>query len=354
MSQTLRPRTTIAGLGPHGESGAPADLLHIDDADLDRARRGHFSVAIVVHTTRLDGTALQVKAIAETLALYGATIEEVVECGFDPQRQNRELDRLARSRPSAVISLPLGGAVTVEAHRALARAGVRVVLMDNMPAGLIPSRDYASVVSADNFGLGEVGAELLAPTIPPGGAVAMIGYDVDFFVTAERELGFRKWMRRQRADIRVVPVRFPDPADAATTVTRLLDGDPDIDGLFVVWDEPAMSIIGALDASGRSLPTTTVDLGAEAALNLAAGGMLVGIGAQRPWEQGVAQAIATILALIGREPPTWVALPALPVTRASVLDAYRAVWRREPPPELAEAEQDRRDGDRDVEADPST
>ena len=115
------------------------------------------SVAVVVHTTRLDGTALQIQAIAETLTRYGATIEEVVECGFDPRRQNRELERLAWSRPSAVISLPLGGAVTVDAHRGLAGAGVRVVLMDNVPSGLLPVRDYVCVVSADNFGLGEVG-----------------------------------------------------------------------------------------------------------------------------------------------------------------------------------------------------
>ena len=80
MSQA-RPRTSISGLGPHGESGAPADFLVIGDADLERARRGRFSVAVVVHTTRLDGTALQIQAIAETLTRYGATIEEVVECG---------------------------------------------------------------------------------------------------------------------------------------------------------------------------------------------------------------------------------------------------------------------------------
>lgn len=339
MSQPIRARATISGLGPHGEAGAPADLLVVSEADAERARRGRYSIAIVVHTTRLDGTGLQIKAIGETLERYGASIEEVVECGFDPARQNRELERLARSRPSAVISLPLGGAVTVEAHRGLARAGVHVVLMDNMPAGLLPSRDYASVVSADNFGLGEVGAELLSPWIPPSGTVAMIGYDPDFFVTAERELGFRKWMRARRPDVSVVTGRFPDPAEAPATVAGLLAEVPALDGLYVVWDEPAMSVIGALRAGGHRLPVTTTDLGGEVAMDLASGGHLVGIGAQQPWEQGVAQATAAILSLIGREPPTWVALPALPVTRDTVVDAYRTAWRRQPPDALMEASQ---------------
>ena len=105
-------------------------------------------------------------------------------------------------------------------------------------------------------------------------------------------------------------------------------------GLFVVWDEPAMGVVDQLRVTGQRVPLTTIDLGGAAAMELATGEYLVGIGAQRPWEQGVAQATAAILALIGHELPTWVALPALPVTRDTVLDAYRAVWRREPPAAL--------------------
>jgi hypothetical protein len=51
----------------------------------------------------------------------------------------------------------------------------------------------------------------------------------------------------------------------------------------------------------------------------------------------VAEATATIMALVGAEVPPLRAIPAPPVTRLNVLDAYRAVWDRPVPPELQQA-----------------
>ncbi len=47
-----------------------------------------------------------------------------------------------------------------------------------------------------------------------------------------------------------------------------------------------------------------------------------------------AEATAAIMALVGAEAPAWVALPAFPVTRANVLEAYEAIWHRPAPPAL--------------------
>jgi len=67
-----------------------------------------------------------------------------------------------------------------------------LVLMDNAPLGMVARRDYVSVVSADNFGNGEIAAEILADHIPDGGTACIVGYSADFYVTNERDLGFRK------------------------------------------------------------------------------------------------------------------------------------------------------------------
>ena len=47
--------------------------------------------------------------------------------------------------------------------------------------------------------------------------------------------------------------------------------------------------------------------------------------------------MAAIMALAGDEPPAWIALPALAVTRDNVIDAYQAVWHEPAPPSLGEA-----------------
>jgi hypothetical protein len=56
-----------------------------------------------------------------------------------------------------------------------------------------------------------------------------------------------------------------------------------------------------------------------------------------PNDRDVAEATATIMAPVGAEVLPRVAIPALPVTRASVLDAYPAALDRPVPPELQQA-----------------
>ena len=84
---------------------------------------------------------------------------------------------------------------------------------------------------------------------------------------------------------------------------RLLRGVPAIDGLFVVWDVPAMHVVRALRAVGTSVPITTIDLGNDVAIELALGDLVKGVGAQQPYDLGFAEATAMIMALVDEEPP---------------------------------------------------
>jgi ribose transport system substrate-binding protein len=330
-------RTSIAGLGPHGERAVPPDRLAISEAEADAARAHRFSVAVVLHTTASDWAKQQLAGIVTTLGRYSAAVIEVVDCAFAIDAQIAALDRLVREAPDAIISIPIGNTAVAEAHRSVARAGVKLVLMDNAPTGLLPGSDYASVVSADNFGLGQVGAALLSPHIPTGGTVGVLGYGIDFFATNEREIAFRKWIASDRPDITLVQAKFAIVEEAAGVTAALLRDHPQLAGLFAVWDEPAMQAVLAMRAASLLLPVTTIDLGNEAAIELARGDLIKGIGAQQPYDQGVAVATATIMALIGRQPPPWVALPGLPVTRDDVIESYQVVWHAPAPPELLKA-----------------
>ena len=330
-------RPSIAGLGPHGERAAPPDRLAIDDSDADAARVRRFSVAVVLHTTASDWAKQQLAGIVTTLGRYSAAVIDVVDCGFAIDAQVDALNRLVREAPDAIISIPIGNAAVAEAHRAVTRAGLKLVLMDNTPTGLLPGSDYASVVSADNFRLGQVAAALLSPHVPRGGTVGILGYGVDFFATNEREIAFRKWIASDRPDVVLAQTKFADVAEAADVTAAFLARQPKLAGLFAVWDEPAMQAVRAVRATSRLIPMTTIDLGNEAAIELARGGIIKGIGAQQPYDQGVAVAAATILALLGRQPPPWVALPGLAVTRDDVVESYQVVWHAPAPPELRKA-----------------
>ncbi len=325
---------SITGLGPHGERAAAPDQLTLSDTDAEVARSKRFTAAVVLHTTASDWAKQQLAGIVATLGRFSAAVIDVVDCGFEADAQIDALTRLTAEAPHAIISIPIGNTAVAAAHRSVARAGIKLVLMDNTPTGLLPGTDYACVVSADNFGLGQIGASLLSPHIPPGGTVGILAYGVDFFVTNEREIAFIKWIESERPDIVLKQARFPTVEQAGEATDALLADERDLAGLFVVWDEPAMRAIGVLRKRSISLPTATVDLGNEAALELARGDFLKGVGAQQPYDQGVAVAKATILSLIGRQPPPWVALPGLAVTVKNVIESYQVVWHAPAPPEL--------------------
>ena len=330
---------SIVGLGPHGERAAGPERLAISDVDADLVRKRGANVAIVLHTTQSDWAKQQLAGIARELGRHGAAVIEVVDCRFDPDIQNTALERLAAPSSKsvaldAIISIPVGGARVADAHRGISRSGTKLILLDNVPSGLLPGKDYASMVSADNFGLGKTAAELLSPHLPQGSTLGLITYAADFFVTNERALAFRTWMERYRPDAVVKSVRFAHIEEAGDAVNRLLSEDPETKGLFVVWDEPAAWVIKAVRERGLDIPMTTVDLGLTAAMELATGGLVKGVAAQQPYDQGVAAADAALLAIAGRQPPPWVALPGLAVTQQSVVQDYQIVWHAPAPPEL--------------------
>lgn len=330
-------QATIVGLGPRGEKAASADGLALTDAEATRARAAHFKVGVVLHSGDSDWSRQQVQGITDTLKKYDSEVIDVADPHFHVEEQIAAIETMILRHPDALISIPVDNTATAATYKKVGQAGIKLVLMDNAPKGLQAGEDYVSVVSADNSGVGTIAAQELAPYIPKGGTVGIIGFGVDFFPTDEREAAFKKWLRDNRPDIGIKEADFVDSHDAGSVGAAFVTENANVAGLFVVWDAPAMAVVHALRAEGKSVPMTTVDLGREVALELASSGLVKGIGAQQPYEQGVAEALAAINALLGKQPPPWVALPGVRVVPSNLLEAYDQVFHAAPSIELVEA-----------------
>ena len=324
----------VTGLGPHGERAASPLLLKLSETDAAEVSKRRFSIAVVLHTSGSDWARQQLAGISSMLGQHSAAIVDVVDCGFDANQQIAALTRLAQEKIDAVISIPIGNAQVADAHRTIQRAGKKLILLDNAPSGLEAGTEYSCVVSADNFGLGEIAAKLLSDKVPPNQKIGLLSYAVDFFATNERELAFRKWMGKHRTDLSIVQTKFHSVIDVQNATQALLNSEGSLGGLFVVWDEPAVIAASAFENAKLRIPITTIDLGNAVAINMAKGGSIAGIGAQRPYDQGKAAASATLIALRGRPLPSWVALPGLAVTKDNVVEAYQTIWHMPAPREL--------------------
>ena len=79
------------------------------------------------------------------------------------------------------------------------------------------------------------------------------------------------------------------------------------------------------------------DRGADPRLLRRKGGPLKATGSQRPYDQGAAEAMAMMNALIGKETPAWVGVQSLPVVQSNVLESFKTVFKKDPPAELSDA-----------------
>jgi ribose transport system substrate-binding protein len=325
---------TISGLGPHGERAAPPERVSLLPDDRAAARTSAWRVAVVLHTLESDWAKQQLAGMVGIFGDCGAAVIDVVDCGFSPERQVAELDRLITQRPDAILSLPVANEQVAAAHARVSAAGIKLVLLDNAPTGLLPGKHYTALVSADNFGLGKIAAAGLSPHIPNGAKVGVLGFAADFFATNEREIAFTKWLQVNRPDIIPCVLRFARIEDAAASADDLLSANPDLAGLFVVWDAPALAAAARLAERGATMSVATVDLGEAAAIALAQGDSLCCIAAQQPFMQGIAAAQTVILCLLGRPVPAWIALPGIGVTRDNVVESFQTVWRLPAPREV--------------------
>jgi ribose transport system substrate-binding protein len=120
----------------------------------------------------------------------------------------------------------------------------------------------------------------------------------------------------------------------------MLTSNASINGIWAVWDVPAEGVISAARNAGRDdLVITTIDLGENVAIDMASGGFVKGLGAQRPYDQGVTEAMLAGYGLLGKQAPDYVALPALPVSKDNLLEAWQAVYHQEAPAKVKDAAQ---------------
>jgi ribose transport system substrate-binding protein len=122
------------------------------------------------------------------------------------------------------------------------------------------------------------------------------------------------------------------PTDGEKAASAMIANYRELNGIFVVWDVPAEGALAAARKAGRKdLVITTIDLGVNAALEMAKDGLIKGLGAQMPYHQGVAEAILAGYALLGKQAPPYVAVPSVKVTKENLLDAWKLVYNEEAP-----------------------
>ncbi|MCF7928727.1 MAG: substrate-binding domain-containing protein [Spirochaetales bacterium] len=306
--------------------------LKLTQAEQEEARTKRFRIGVVLHNPDSDWSIQQLKGIRATLEGCNAELVDVLYSEYQMDKQHVDIDYMIKKNPDALVSIPIDtSSASADLYKQVHPAGIKLILMDNVPKDMFPRRDYSCYVSSDNELSGKITAELLSPYISPNGVVGIVYYHADFRVTDTRELSFKEWFGKHRRDVQIRDIPFLDYHQAGEAVRDFFADGNHADGLYVVWDEPALGVINNLRELDSFLPIVTNDLSESMALEISKGFNVKGVAAQRSFDQGVAEASAAVKALLGHDVPVSVSIPPLSVSRKNLLEAYRRIRHTEPP-----------------------
>jgi ribose transport system substrate-binding protein len=317
---------------PDGPPASSPDVLAFTPEELEKIKAGKFTAAISMNLMDAAWPQLQVKGIKDGLAELGIEVVAVTEAKGQPATQLNDLEQLAARKPNVIISIPIDPVSASPVFKRLGGQGIKIVFIDNVPVDMAPGKDYVTVVASDNEANGYFAAKAMVEKMGGKGKVGILTTVYNSaYVIAARERGARKAFKEFPDIVEVTPAQFPGAMDKAYSATAaMLTANPDLGGIFAVWDTPAVQAATAAKTLGRDVLVSTVDLGADSAVNVARG-ELYAIGAQRPYLQGLTEARAAAAALIGKEVPPYISVAALRVMKLNLLSALQDVTQETPP-----------------------
>ena len=304
---TTMPAFAGETVGPGGEKATPTSELTLTDTEVAKLKEGKFTAALLWHTSSDFVNAVTAGAKDE-FARIGMTVVAQTDAGFDAAKQKSDVETILAKKPSAILALPLDPVTSAEAFKPAVASGVKIVLLSNKPKDFVQGKDYVTIVTDDLFQMGKHAADALAASIGKKGKIAWIYHDAQYYVTNQRDNAFKSTIESDYPDIKIVAKQgIADPARAEEIGNALLLKNPDLDGIYVTWSEPAEGVLAALRSAGNTkTKIVTLDLSEPIALDMVKGGNVTAIVADQAYELGRAMATAAGYGLLGKRlPPSW-------------------------------------------------
>ena len=325
-------------VGPNGATGQPASVLAFSDAEAKKIAAGHYSAALLFQTSSDWANAVTAGAEDE-LKRLGIAVAGLSNSNYSASDQAHAVQTILAKKPSGIIVWPVN---PDELRPALQRAGsqgVKLALISNMPSGFRQGQDYVGLVGDDLYSMGQKTAAGLAKAIGGEGDIGYLYFDANAYVVNQRDAAFRTAIERDFPKIKIAAAQgFSDPQRAFQIASAMILQHPALKAIYVPWAEPAAGVLQAIRAAHRTdIAVGTMDLSNTVAVSLAQGGAVKALVIDDPYSIGKSLASEIGYSLIGKPVPAYIQVPAIPVARSGLLDAYAQSYRAVPPPEVTQA-----------------
>jgi ribose transport system substrate-binding protein len=324
--------------GPHGEKPTPASSIVLTPAEEQQIKDGKFTAALVWHEMSEYTNAVNSGAQDEFKRL-GITVVAQTDAGFDAARQKADVETVLAKQPSIIVSLPVDPATAANVYDPARNAGVKLAFVDNSPAGYVHGKDYVAIVSDDLFQMGNKAAIAMAQALGSKGKVGYIFHDADFYVTNQRDGAFKSTIEQDYPEMKIVAeAGMADPARSEEIAQGMITQHPDLDGIYVTWAEPALSVLSTLRSTGNThTKIVTLDLNEPAALDMVKGGNVAALVADEAYSIGVTVARAAAGSLVGKSAEPFLVVDSLAVTKDTIAEGWKKSLNKDVPATVTDA-----------------
>ncbi|SMP02356.1 substrate-binding domain-containing protein [Shimia sagamensis] len=335
FSATLAYAEQPATVGPNGEAPTPVSNLSLSADETAKIAAGNHTAALVWHEL-YDWSNSVARGAKDEFARLGIEVVAETDANFDPSRQKSDVETVMAKDPSIIVSLPIDPPTAAGVYGIARDAGVKLVFVDNAVNGFTHGTDYVTVVSADLFQIGNKAAVALADAMGGKGEVGYMYHDADFPVTNQRDGAFKWTIENKYPDIKIVTESgMTDPANAEDIARGMLMRNPELDGIYTPWAEPALGVLSVLRQQGNTdAKVVTIDLNEPAALDMVGGGNIAAIVADEAYNIGVFAARAAAASLLDKPVEPFLVVDALTIGPDSVADGWMKSLHSEAPASL--------------------
>lgn len=324
--------------GPNGEAAEPASAVQITDADIAEIKQGGYTAALIwdAQTTWFDAVS---QGARDAFEQYGIQIVAETQYNFDLAKQKEQVETVMALQPDIILTIADDPVLSGEALQPAVDAGVKIVLLSTQVDGWTAGEEYVGMVTGDQAGMGAAAADALAGALADDAQVGILFHDANYFVTNRRDQMLKTQLVTDYPDLTIVSERgFASPDQAEALTSAMLVQEPEMTGLYAAWDAVTQSALSALTAAGRTdVKVVTMDLGVGTAVNMVTEGQVVAIISEQTYELGTTMATEAALALIGKPVPPFVVVPAVTVTKETIVEDWKNILRTDPPAEVLEA-----------------
>jgi ribose transport system substrate-binding protein len=311
--------------GPEGQVPVWYKALSLTDSEKEKIRKGKYTIGYcqIAAGELNDVIGYGIQAVAKDLNMkYLWAFDDL---SAEIQRDN--VESMLSAGADVIAALSIDPKYSGETFKIVAQQGKTICFLSNKAPLKWKTEYKGGLVFWDLAGLGPMMAEALNKELGGEAKVGWVYHDANFFITNIRDNGFKDAVKKYPGFEIVYEAPWSGmEKDAEDVVNAMMLKNPEINAIYLSWQEALMPTISVLNSIGRNDVKIVVnDLNANAALAMVKNDNVLMICQPASWDYGVAIALMGCYTLIGKPlPAECVVVPGLAATR----DSLEEVWQR--------------------------